>query len=556
MYPWEAVAHMVQAQGVDMTFGIGDSHLQLYAEKTDGLRAVNVRYEGSAPFMAMAYARLSGKPGVCSASTGPGIANMVPGALEALSGCSPLVMLCHSINQKTEGMGEFQECDQLGMMRPVTKWAVRVNDINRLSWYVNRAFSLAMNDQPGPVFVEIPYDVGGDITHGISADIVEPHFRAATRLRTAGDPDTVSRAADLLLQAKRPVMLAGTGAMLSGAGGAFMRLAEKLGMPFATSPGGRGIGSENHPLALGLVGMYRNTLAKEYLMSADLVLTVGSRNEAFQTHRWEDMPAGARFIQIDAVASEIGRNWVPDVGIAGDASLVLQQLLQTIEEHNQVPAGTGSARTTEIATAKRELLAAVDSECATTEYPFAAKRIVHELSNVFGNNTVLVNENGSQDSWSFVYPYYTVGDQSICVPVAEQTCMGMGVVGAIAAKLTMPDKNVVCVTGDGAFQMYMKELPTAAQYGAGCTWVVLNNSSFGWPGYYQMQTVGWNTTTFTVQPDLAAVARACGCHGRRVETLEGIRPALEEALQLNNKGIPVVLDFPVGQDMTHFDRAR
>jgi len=556
MYPWEAIARMVAAQGVEMTFGIGDSHLQLYAEKTPGLQAVNVRYEGSAPFMAMAYARLSGRPGVCSASTGPGIANMVPGALEALSGCSPLVMLCHSIDQKTEGMGEFQECDQLGMMRPVTKWAVRVNDIDRLSWYVNRAFALAMNDQPGPVFVEIPYDVGGDITHGIPADVPEPDFSPATRLRSAGDPDMVTRAAKLLIEAERPVIIAGNGAMLSGAGGAFRALAEKLGMPFATSPGGRGIVSENHPLALGLVGMYRNTLAREYLTTADLILTVGSRNEAFQTHRWDDLPAGAKLIQVDAVASEIGRNWVPDVGIVGDAKLVLQQLLQEITEHHRVPAGLESPRVHELTTAKRELVASVDDECATKEYPFAAKRIVHELGNAFGSNTVLVNENGSQDSWSFVYPYYTVGDNSMCVPVAEQTCMGMGVVGAIAAKLTAPDRNVVCVTGDGAFQMYMKELPTAAQYGVGCTWVVLNNSAFGWPGYYQMQTVGWNATSFQVQPDFAAVARASGCHGRRVDAVEDIRPALEEALQLNKKGIPVVLDFPVGQDMSHFDRAR
>ena len=133
--------------------------------------------------------------------------------------------------------------------------------------------------------------------------------------------------------------------------------------------------------------------------------------------------------------------------------------------------------------------------------------------------------------------------------------MGMGVVGAIAAKLTAPEKNVVCITGDGAFQMYMKELPTAAQYKAGCTWVVLNNSAFGWPKHYQMETVGWNTTSFEVQPDFEAVARASGCHGRRVESSSELRPALLEALELNGRGIPVVLDIPTGLDMSHFRRA-
>jgi acetolactate synthase-1/2/3 large subunit len=553
MYPWEAIARMVRAQGVEFTWGVGDSQLQLYAGKAPGLRGVNLRYEGSAPFMAMAYSRLSGMPGVCSASTGPGVANLIPGALEALYACSPLVMICPSVNQKTEGMGEFQECDQLGMMRPVTKWCARVHDVNRLSWYVRRAFSLALNDQPGPVFLEIPNDVGGDITHGLPIDIEEPSYTPAERIRSAGDPAQVRKAVDLLVGAKRAVIIAGNGAMLSGARESFRELVELLGLPFATTPGGRGIVSERHPLALGGVGLYRNHVTAEYLRHADVVLAVGTRNEAFQTHRWRDLPAGAKLIHADISGAEIGRNWLPDVGIVGDASLVLQQMLA--EMHGRRDARADSALAEMVRRQKEHLFTEVDEECRTAEYPIPAKRVVHEVSSVFGDGTVLVNENGSQDSWSYFYPYYTVGDDSACVTVAEQTCMGMGVVGAIAAKLTAPDKNVVCITGDGAFQMYMKELPTAAQYGAACTWVVLNNSALGWPMYYQMNTVGWNTTSYQVQPDFQAIARASGCHGRRINGSGELRPALEEALRLNTQGVPVVLDVPTGLDMSHFERA-
>ena len=554
MYPWEAIARMVRAQGVEFTYGLGDSPLQLYAEKAPGLRGVNLRYEGSAPFMAMAYSRLTGMPGVCSASTGPGVANLVPGVLEAYSACSPLVVLCPSISQKTEGMGEFQECDQLGMMRPVTKWSARVHDIDRLGWYVRRAFSLAINDQPGPVYIEIPNDVGGDITHGYSVDIPPPEFGPAERIRSGGDPERISRAVDILLSAKRPVVIAGNGTMLSGAQGPFLELVETLGMPFATTPGGRGIVSEHHPLALGLVGLYRNHVTAGYLKSVDAVLAIGTRNEAFQTHRWKDLPVGARLVHVDITASEIGRNWVPDVGIVGDAQLVLLQMLQELGRRECTQPSPELRES--ILAHKRLLFDQVNEECSTTEYPIPAKRVVHELSSVFGNRTVLVNENGSQDAWSYFFPYYIVGDESACVTVAEQTCMGMGVVGAIAAKLASPDKNVVCVTGDGAFQMYMKELPTAVQYGAGCTWVVLNNSALGWPMHNQMETVGWNTTAFQVQPDLSAVARASGCHARRVDSPTDLRPALEEALRLNHQGVPVVLDVPTGLDMSHFQRAQ
>jgi len=181
MYPWEAIVNMIKAQGVEFVFGIGDSHLQLYAEKVSGIKPINLRYEGSAPFMAMAYSRLSGKPGVCSASTGPGVANLVPGVLEAYSACSPLVMVCPSVNQKTEGMGEFQECDQLGMMKPITKWSARIPQTECIPWFIHRAFSIAMNGQPGPVFLEIPYDIGGNVTHGLEMDVALPQYVPAKK---------------------------------------------------------------------------------------------------------------------------------------------------------------------------------------------------------------------------------------------------------------------------------------------------------------------------------------------------------------------------------------
>jgi len=555
MYPWDAVARMVREQGVELTFGLGDSPLQLYAARTPSLRGINVRYEGSAPFMAMAYSRLSGRPGVCSASPGPGVANLVPGVLEASSGCSPLVVICPTISQKTEGMGEFQECDQLGMMRPLTKWAERAQDIDRLGWYVHRAFHLAMNDQPGPVYLELPTDVWGDITHGHPVNIEMPVYAPADRLRPAADPTLVSRAVDLLLHAHRPVAIAGNGAMLSGAGEPFKSLIEKLGIPFATTPGGRGIVSETHPLALGLVGLYRNRVARDYLKSVDVVLALGTRNEAFQTHRWKDLPTGARLIHVDISAAEIGRNWMPVAGIVGDVALTLQQMLHVVGDNRFLADSDRSALLDDLAVRMRQLTREVEAECTTTEFPIPAKRVVHEVGSVFGTSTILVNENGSQDSWSYFHPYYTVGDDSRCVTVAEQTCMGMGVVGAIAAKLTAPSQNVVCITGDGAFQMYLKELPTAAQYRVGCTWVVLNNSALGWPMYYQRESVGWNTTSFQVQPDFAAIAGACGCHGRRIASPDALRPALEEALRLNREGTPVVVDVPTGLDMSHFRRS-
>ena len=555
MNSWAAIVNMVKSEGVELVFGLGDTPIQLYAEKISGITPINLRYEGSAPFMAMAYARLSGKPGVCSASPGPGVANLITGVLEANSGCSPLIILCQATSQKMEGMGDFQESDQTAIMKPITKWSARIPYAERVPWFIHRAFSIAINGQPGPVFLEIPFDVSGTSRYKF-AEVSLPEYVPARKIRTAGNPELINKAVELLLTTKRAVVIAGNGAMQSGATEEFREFIELLGIPFLTTPGGRGILSEDHPLALGLCGMYRTKVGKAVYADADLVITIGTRNESFQTHEWKDFPKGAKFIQIDISSFEIGRNWMPDVGIVGDAKIALRQLSKATKDKIERERNFQEMpRVKEIMRAKKEFEVEVEAECMAEATPIPAKRVVHELSQVFGGNTILASENGSQDCWAYFFPYYTVQDGSEWVPVAEQTCMGMGVAGAIAAKLTKPEKKVVCVTGDGAFQMYMKELPTAAQYKVGCTWVVLNNSALGWVKHNQTEAVGWDTSSFEVQPDFVRWAEACQCYGRRIEKMSEIKPALEEALKANREGIPAVIDVVTGIDMTHFKRA-
>jgi acetolactate synthase-1/2/3 large subunit len=556
MNVWKAIASMVKSEGVEFIFGIGDAGLQTHAAKVSGISPIILRYEGSAPFMAMAYSRVSRKPGVCVASPGPGVANLVPGALEAFSGCSPVIIFGHAPSRKFEGRGDFQETDQVSMMRPVTKWSVRIPYADRIPWFVRRAFSIAMNGQPGPVFLELPYDVTG-VSKYNTADVTLPDYVTATRLRTAGDPELITNAADMLLKAKRPVAVAGNGAILSDAGEQLMEFAELLGIPFMTTPGGRGIISEQHPLALGLCGLYRTKAGKKIYMDSDLLITIGTRNESFQTHEWADFPKGAKFIQIDISSFEIGRNWLPDIGIVGDAGIILKQLTHALKEKGAKARNYREiSRVKEIVKAKDAFEKEVSAECSVKETPIPAKRIVYETSRAFGDNTIVVSENGGQDTWAYCSPYFKLHDKSEWVPVAEQTCMGMGVVGAISAKLARPEKKVVCITGDGAFQMYMKELPTATQYKVGCTWVVLNNYAFGWPKYGQTQAYGWDTSTFEAQPDFVKWAEACQCFGRRITESSEIRPALEEAMDANSRGVPAVLEFITGLDMSHIERSK
>jgi acetolactate synthase-1/2/3 large subunit len=536
---WQMVVQSLKAEGVKYVFGLPGSPACLYDALYDeaAITPVLVRHEAAGGFMAMAYALLTGEPAVCFASPGPGIANLVPAMLEALATCAPVIAPCTGISGHDYGKGAFQETDQVGVMKPVTKWAVRVPYAERVPWAMRRAFSLATNGQPGPVFVEIPVDVGAAEAE------MDDYVPAERYIRPAGDPARIKQAAALLAEAERPLIVAGGGALRSGAHAELRALAELLGMPVMTTPSGRGSISEAHPLSIGQVGLYRTRLGKQAFEEADLLITVGSRSEEFQTAAWRYFPPGAKFAQIDIEPFEIGRNWLPDVAVVGDAKLVLADLLAALQEGEKAE---WEARGEAYGEAKRAYEAEVAQEGRTDEVPLKTKRVLYELNRVFGEDTVLVHENGSQDLWSYYSPYYKVLDLNSVVAPGEQTCMGMGVAGAIGAKLARPDKKVVCITGDGAFQMHNQELATAVQHNTPVTWVVLDNRSLGWIKYGQKRLgERYISVDYTTQPDFVQLAQASSCYGERVEKPEEVRGALERALKANNEGKPAVLAFSV-----------
>ncbi len=396
---------------------------------------------------------------------------------------------------------------------------------------MQRAFALARNGRPGPVYVEIPADVA------TTEAAIPPYRRPLSGLRPAGDPEAVERAAALLREADRPVVWAGGGVGLSGAEPELVALAERLDCPVVTTPSGRGSISEAHRLAFGLVGLYRTESSARPVDEADCVLYVGTRLEELQTGNGRYLPQKARVIQVDVDASEIGRCVEPDVGIASDAKLVLAQLAAAL------PEVSGRPWTAELVAFREEFEGRVEVECAPANGDLRTKQVVHALNRVFDDGFILVNENGGQDLWSYYCPYLKVTEHRGCVAPAEQTVMGLGVAGAIGAKLAAPDKHVVCVTGDGAFQMYMKELPTAVQYKTPILWVVLNNAALHWVKWITRATgEKYLAVDFEAQPDLVAIARASGVHAEQVSSADGLGEALARARRALEDGTPAVLD--------------
>jgi acetolactate synthase-1/2/3 large subunit len=539
------VAEALRAEGVKYVFGIpgGQSCDVLY----DGLydvpevKPILVRHEEAGVFMAYAYARLTGQPGVCTGTVGPGAQHLVSGIAEAWSGCIPIVAIAPQVSTEIEGLGGLQDFpQQMAMFAPFTKWSVRVPRTDRIAWYMRRAFQTATTGKPGPVFVEIPNDIG---TRKIE---MPAYVRSIHPLRVRPSREQVKEAGEFIIKAERPVIVAGGGVYLSRAFEELRNFAEMLAIPVLTSAGGKGSIQEDHPLSAGCLGLYRTDIGKKVWEEADLVIGVGTRFEEMESAAWKWLPKNAKLIQIDIDPTEIARNWVPAASMIGDAKLALEDLIEYLSERTKRVSYQEAPRVKELIKAKKDFEEGLREELGKGRKVTKVLQIMKEARKVFDRDAILVHENGALDIWS--YSYFPVLSPGMDVIPAGQTCMGFGVAAVIGAKLAMPEKQAVCVTGDGAFQMMMDNLSVATQYKAAATWIILNNSCLGWIRYIQHLAYGdrYISTDFEAQPDFAKIAEAHGCFGERVEKPQEVKSALENAVKANKEDcMPAVLDFVV-----------
>lgn len=539
--PWRAIVESLKAEGVTHVFGLPGNPKHFIYDLNDhsDIRFVLMRDEKSAVACAYAWGRLTGQPGVVFSNPGPGISNLVTGLLEATCGSVPIVAIANGVVQLQEGMGAFQELDTRTLMRPVTKWMERIGDIRRVPWVMRHAFTVARNGRPGAVYVELPSDLADQ-----SAEMAA-YQPSAAYARSRPEADALSRAVDLLIAARQPVIVCGGGAVVSGASAEVARLADRLAAAVFTTPSGRGIYGEDGRQALGQIGLYFTEAGKTWYDDADVMLVLGSRLEAFSTNSWTLFPRNARMVQVDVDPLALGMNWVPDVGVLGDISLTLRDIEAELDRRAHRRDDEREAR---LAGTSQRFVERCMEDAREPQQPIRTRQIMEAVNRVFGRDTILMKENGGADLWCYYWPYYRVLDVGDCVPMAEQTAMGMGAIGAIGAKLARPDKQVVCFIGDGAMQMSIVELATAREWNCGVTWIVLNNQAFGWVQYNQVLTKRPLVSTgFEIDVDFAAVARAQGCHGITVTDPADVEGAVEEAKRLNGEGMPVLVDVRIAK---------
>ena len=547
----EAAVAMLRNFGVDIMFGLPGDQTHLYDalhQQTD-IRHVLVRHEQAAAHMADAYARKTGRVGVCDASIGPGATNLVSGIAEAFTSGIPVVALVSAVRSDWRGRDSFQEVDQVNIFEPITKMVFSVDHTERVPELVRRAFQVATTGRPGPVLLSFPIDVLRDEHDFAPSDLaVDPRYGRFPAHRMTPPVEEVEAAVDSLLAAKRPIILSGGGTVASGAMPEVQELAELLDIPVATTFMGKGTVAENHPLALGPFGLLGRAATNEYVLQADLALALGTRFTNVDTAAWQVPDKNTTIVQVDVEPTQIGRNYFADQALPGDIKAVLRAMLSALEKRDLSARDAGRQQEAVTAlTGRWRTEKGVESKDALGNpeliHPL---QVIRALRNAMAAEDTIVCDSGFNQIWGGQYFEVRAPGRTYMGPRGSGV-MGFSLPAALGQALGSPGEQVVALCGDGGFAMVIQELETARRCGADITVCIMNNSNLQFIRDNQRLLFDsrFISTEFS-ELDYAAIARAFGCVGIRVEKSADLEAALTEAL---GNGLPTVVDVRVDGDV-------
>ncbi|MDM0001767.1 acetolactate synthase catalytic subunit [Variovorax sp. J22P240] len=546
----DTVAHRIAAglkrHGVNCLFGQSLPSMVHLAGRNHGIRQIAYRQENTGGYMADAYARLSGQVGVVTAQNGPAAALLVAPLLEALKVSIPLIALVQDVNRDQTDRNAFQEIDHEAMFRPCAKWVRRVTEASRIDDYLDMAFTAATSGRPGPAVLLLPADL-----------LLEPAPAATARSASLGrypldralpDSDSLDAAAALLAQAENPVVIAGGGVHLSGAAAELARLQESASLPVATTVMGKGGVDEGHALSIGVASYFTGPnggarYLKPLVTDADVVLLVGNRTNQNGTDSWKLYPKNARFIHIDVEPMEVGRNYEA-MRLIGDARLTLAALSDRLERGDLSKRRSRRAAV-EAAIRKghdrhRDEVAALVESSAS---PMRPERIMSEIDKRLTPESIVVADASYSSIWVANYMHSRRAGMRFITP-RGLAGLGWGLPMSLGARVAKPDAPIFCVVGDGGFAHAWAELETAVRMKLRVVLVVLNNGILGYQKHAENVKFGAFTDACDFVPvDHAAIARAVGARGVRVEKAAELGPALDAALSADTMTlIDVVTD--------------
>ncbi|MBA7682531.1 Acetolactate synthase large subunit IlvB1 [subsurface metagenome] len=518
-------------EGVEVIFGFpGGAVLPLYdtLPQYPRLRHILVRHEQGAAHAADGYARATGKVGVCMATSGPGATNLVTGIANAYLDSSPVVAITGQVARPFIGKDAFQEVDISGITLPITKHNYLVLDVGSLARIVKEAFYLARSGRPGPILIDLPRDVQieqAEFNYPSKVDL--PGYKPTLQ----GHPAQIKKAAKLINEAQRPLIIAGRGVIISGAYAELKQLAETAQIPVVTTLLGIGCFPESHILSFGMLGMHGMAYANMAVEAADLIIAIGMRFDDRATSKVSAFAPHASIIHIDIDPAEIGKNVPVDVPIVGDVKLVLNALNKLIISTEHID----WFRQLEGWRKGHPLTAIRDCEGLLPQF------VIGKIYEVTQGEAIIVTGVGQNQMWAA--QHYRYDKPNSLISSGGLGTMGFGLPASIGAKVGCPDNTVWCIDGDGSFQMTIQELATIAQEKVAVKIAIINNGYLGMVRQWQELFYGRRYVATPLSgPDFVKIAEAYGLPGLRVRYKEEVVPAIEQAMEEQG---PFLIDFMV-----------
>lgn len=551
-------AAALKRHGVEVIFGQAIPAALFLAAPQHGIRQIGYRTENAGAVMADAYARMSNKVAVVTAQNGPAATLLVPGLAEAYKASVPIVAIVQDVARPFADKNAFQELDHLDLFKGCAKWIKRVADADRIDDYVDMAFSAAASGRPGPAVLIAPIDMFNDVPKSNDAPRLA-NLGSFPLDRSGPDPDRIAEAADLLAEAKNPIVIAGGGVHISGATAELMALQEAVHLPVATTVMGKGAVDETHPLSLGVVGYFmakrsRARHLRELVTDADVVLLIGNRTNQNGTDSWSLYPKNARFIHLDIDGQEVGRNYEA-LRLVCDAKLGLAALVEALKKRDLMTrsdARPGLEKTIANGLAKGRDDAAEQENSSAA--PMRPERMMRDLDSILTPDMIVVSDASYSSVWVANFLTARKAGQRFITP-RGLAGLGWGLPYALGAKCARPESKVFALVGDGGFAHVWSELETARRMGLNVVVCVLNNSILGYEKHAEKVLFGdfSDACDFTAV-DHAMIARGAGCHGERIEAADDFLPALQAAFGRNSTTVlDVVTDERAYPPITAFN---
>lgn len=532
----QALVEALKREKVEAVFGLpGGANLPIYDAMFDAeLRHILVRHEQCAAHMADGYGRVSRKPGVCMGTSGPGATNLVTGIATAHADSSPVVAITGQVPKNMIGRDAFQETDIMGIVTPITKYAFQPWSAAEVPSVIKKAFHIAGTGRPGAVLVDVPKDVQNE-----KAEIMFSENVKMRKSIAVPHPDTskVEQAADILLKAERPIIMAGGGVIISGAFQELQALAELLVCPVVTTFKGKGSFSETHPLSLGPIGMHGHTEANKLILEIDCLLAVGARFSDRSVGRWDEFNP-AKIIHIDIDPAEIGKNKPADVGIVGDVKEALRMLVKALEKRIVQKKDADYPWMKHV----NEIKGFYRSKPLPAPREITGPRLLKKMRELIPADSIITTEVGQHQMWASLH--FDVIKPGTFFTSTGLGTMGWGLPAAVGAKVASPNVPVIDIAGDGSFQMTENSLATSVTEKIPIIAVIFNNNMLGMVA--QWQRLFYNRKYIGVEmsgiPNFVKVAEAYGAQGFRVQSMDEFAEAMKNALKSD---VATVIDVPI-----------